>query len=53
MDIHLLAHELRARRWAVALFPKHIRVVIMPHIREEHIRKFLDDLNDIVQNLKL
>jgi tyrosine decarboxylase/aspartate 1-decarboxylase len=51
MDIHLLAHELRARRWAVALFPKHIRIVIMPHIREEHIRKFLDDLKDIVNDM--
>lgn len=48
LDIRRVAKELRLRRWAVALFPRHIRVVVMPHIQELHIEKFLDDLKEIV-----
>jgi len=47
-DIRRIARELRIRKWAVSLFPNHIRIVIMPHIKKQHIEKFLEDLKDIV-----
>ena len=52
LDVRRIAHQLRLRKWAVALFPNHIRIVIMPHIREEHIEEFLDDLKDIANNMQ-
>jgi tyrosine decarboxylase/aspartate 1-decarboxylase len=51
LDIRRVAEELRLREWAVSLFPNHIRIVIMPHIKEQHIRQFLEDLNKIVEEL--
>jgi len=50
-DIGLVAKELRLRKWAVSLFPKHIRVVVMPHIRKSHIDSFLTDLREISKKL--
>lgn len=50
-DIRRIAQELRLRRWAVALFPGHIRIVVMPHIQEQHIEMFLDDLKDVANKL--
>jgi len=48
----LLAQTLRRRGWAVALFPSHIRIVVMPHVTASHIDVFLEDLNDAVKKLK-
>ena len=47
--------ELRKRNWMLGKFINFnlIRVVIMPHVERAHLSDFLDDLNDIVQNLKL
>lgn len=50
-DIRQIAQELRLKGWAVSLFPKHIRIVVMPHIRKQHIEKFLEDLRSIVSKL--
>ena len=47
-DIRRIEKELRLKKWAVSLFPNHIRIVVMPHVQEEHIEKFLEDLKDIV-----
>ncbi len=52
MSIQALAHELRKRGWAIALFPNYIRVVVMPHIKAFHIQVFLEDLNEAVKKLK-
>jgi tyrosine decarboxylase/aspartate 1-decarboxylase len=49
LDIKQIAKELRLKGWAVALFPKYIRVVIMPYVQERHINKFLEDLKSIAQ----
>jgi tyrosine decarboxylase/aspartate 1-decarboxylase len=49
LDIGRVTEELRRRGWAVALFPSHIRIVIMPYVQEEHINKFLKDLRSIAQ----
>lgn len=50
-DIRQIAQELRTRRWAISLFPEHIRIVIMPHVQKQHIEKFLEDLKDIANKL--
>lgn len=52
IDIRRVAEKLRLRKWAVSLFPHHIRIVIMPHIKEKHIEQFLEDLNSIVDELR-
>ena len=51
-DIRRIAEELRLRKWAIALFPHHIRIVIMPHVKEPHIEELLQDLNEIVKELR-
>jgi tyrosine decarboxylase/aspartate 1-decarboxylase len=50
-DIRRIAKELRLRKWAVSLFPNHIRIVVMPHVQKQHIEEFLEDLKDIVNEL--
>lgn len=50
-DIRQIAQELRIRKWAVSLFPNHIRIVVMPHVQTRHIEKFLEDLKDIANKL--
>jgi tyrosine decarboxylase/aspartate 1-decarboxylase len=51
-DIRRIANQVRLRKWAVSLFPDHIRIVLMPHVHEEHIEEFLEDLNDITSQLR-
>ena len=51
-DIRRLAEELRRRKWAISLFPRHIRIVIMPHVQEKHVDEFLQDLSKIVKGLR-
>jgi tyrosine decarboxylase/aspartate 1-decarboxylase len=51
-DIGRIAQELRRRKWAVSLFPHHIRIVIMPHVHQEHVVKFLEDLKQVVRELR-
>lgn len=43
-----LASELRKNGWAVALFPKHIRIVIMPHLKSTHLSWLVRDLKNIM-----
>jgi len=50
-DIRRIAKELRLRKWAVSLFPNHIRIVVMPHVQKQHIEQFLKDLKGIVNKL--
>ena len=47
LDIRKIAKDLRHKGWAVALFPRHIRIVIMPYVQEQHVHKFLEDLRSI------
>jgi tyrosine decarboxylase/aspartate 1-decarboxylase len=51
LDVKLIAQELRHKGWAVALFPKHIRIVIMPHVRRQHVDAFLEDLKSVADRL--
>ena len=52
LDIRRVTEELRLRKWAVSLFPHHIRIVVMPHIKKQHIEQFLEDLNRIADELR-
>ncbi|MBN2441687.1 MAG: tyrosine decarboxylase MfnA [Spirochaetales bacterium] len=47
-----IAHKLREKDWAIALFPNHIRIVIMPHVYPEHIAHFIDDLKKVLDELR-
>lgn len=48
IDAETLATRLRERGWSVSLFPRHVRVVVMPHVEPRHLDAFLDDLEDVV-----
>jgi len=52
LDIRRVTEKLRLRKWAVSLFPHHIRIVVMPHIKKQHIEQFLEDLNRIADELR-
>jgi tyrosine decarboxylase/aspartate 1-decarboxylase len=52
-DIKLIDGKLREGGWAAALFPRHLRIVLMPHIHENHVEVFLEDLKRIVQELRV
>lgn len=45
-----LADALRTRGWAVAAFPGHLRIVVMPHFTEGMVRGFLKDLRESVKS---
>jgi tyrosine decarboxylase/aspartate 1-decarboxylase len=51
-DVRRIAEELRLREWAISLFPRHIRIVIMPHVQERHVEDLLQDLRKIVKQLR-
>jgi tyrosine decarboxylase/aspartate 1-decarboxylase len=51
-DVRQVAQRLRRKGWAVALFPKHIRIVVMPHIRQEHVDEFVEDLKRVADKLR-
>ncbi len=44
-----LAHKLGLMGWAVSIssYPRAVRVVLMPHIRKEHIKLFIEDLSSL------
>ncbi len=42
--VELVASRLRQRGWAVSLFPRHLRVVLMPHLKAKHVSALLKDL---------
>ncbi len=47
--------ELRKKGWAMGIFRNwnFARVVIMPHITQDHIYRFVDDIKDTLQSLTL
>jgi tyrosine decarboxylase/aspartate 1-decarboxylase len=51
IDVHLIFQELRKRGWAVSLFSDYLRIVIMPHTKPSHIKRLLEDLQMIIENL--
>ena len=51
VEIELIARELRNKGWAISLFPNHIRIVVMPHVKLLHIGNFLNDLEVVMEKL--
>jgi tyrosine decarboxylase / aspartate 1-decarboxylase len=49
MDVDELSERLKRLGWAVSKssYPRAIRIIVMPHVNEEHVRTFLDDLKHI------
>jgi len=52
LDISEVARQLRLREWAVSLFPHHIRIVVMPHVKEQHVKELIQDLKQIATMLR-
>jgi tyrosine decarboxylase/aspartate 1-decarboxylase len=52
LDLFEIENKLREKGWALGAFPKLLRVVVMPHIKKSHIRKFCADLEEIIKSLK-
>ncbi len=50
-DPGIVDRKLRERGWALGNFGSFLRVVIMPHIRKEHLVEFVGDLREILENL--
>jgi tyrosine decarboxylase / aspartate 1-decarboxylase len=44
-----IARRLEDKGWAISLssYPRAIRIIVMPHLKLEHIEDFIDDLNQI------
>lgn len=53
MSVDELAVKLKELGWAVSIssYPKAIRVIVMPHIKKEHVESFLEDLK-VLKNVK-
>lgn len=53
IDVDTLQKQLQAYGWIVSLaeYPHVIRLVLMPHIKKEHIDEFLVDLDIIIQKI--
>lgn len=50
-NINKIDKQLRRRGWAIGLFPNMIRIVVMPHVEECHVEKFIYDLSKITKKL--
>ena len=49
MTVWQIADRLDERGWAVSIssYPQAIRIIVMPHLKKEHIKSFLTDLREI------
>jgi tyrosine decarboxylase/aspartate 1-decarboxylase len=49
MSVDEIARRLEGKGWAVSLasYPKAIRIIVMPHLKLEHVEAFLADLETI------
>ena len=53
-SMHEIDMELREKNWMTGKFEAFnlIRIVIMPHVKREHLSKFLKDLEDILKKTR-
>ncbi len=52
VDVSLVFQELRKCGWAVSLFHNYLRIVVMPHTKPSHIKRFLEEIQRILENLR-
>ncbi|WP_175059002.1 tyrosine decarboxylase MfnA [Thermococcus sp. 2319x1] len=43
--------ELKARGWGISAHRGYIRIVMMPHVKREHLEEFLKDLREILRRV--
>jgi len=46
-----LEAELKARGWGISAHRGYIRIVMMPHVKREHLEEFLKDLREILRKV--
>ncbi|WP_048151180.1 tyrosine decarboxylase MfnA [Palaeococcus ferrophilus] len=46
-----LEEALKARGWGISAHRGYIRIVVMPHVKREHLEEFLRDLGEIAKRL--
>ncbi|WP_461865935.1 tyrosine decarboxylase MfnA [Thermococcus sp.] len=47
-ELERIEGELKNRGWGISAHRGYIRIVMMPHVRREHLEKFLNDLREIL-----
>lgn len=52
LDICQIDQELRKLKWSLGKFTNTLRIVVMPHIKTQHIEQFLTDLEQITKKLQ-
>ncbi|WP_148883193.1 tyrosine decarboxylase MfnA [Thermococcus aciditolerans] len=50
-NLEEVEEELKKRGWGVSAHRGYIRIVMMPHVRREHLEAFLKDLREIARNV--
>ncbi len=50
-DLERVEERLKARGWGISAHRGYIRIVMMPHVRREHLEEFLMDLRGILRKL--
>ncbi|ASI99979.1 tyrosine decarboxylase MfnA [Thermococcus gorgonarius] len=50
-NLEKVEEELKKRGWGISAHRGYIRIVMMPHVRREHLEEFLKDLREIVAGL--
>ena len=46
----ILFEKLERKGWVLSIFPTHLRVVIMPHVKKKHLKAFVSDLSEVFEN---
>ncbi|WP_297435628.1 tyrosine decarboxylase MfnA [Thermococcus sp.] len=49
-NLEKVEEELKKRGWGISAHRGYIRIVMMPHVRREHLEEFLEDLEDITSS---
>lgn len=53
IDIKEILAELRERGWAVSEWKDYIRITLMPHVKKSYLKKFMKDLNKILDSYRV
>ncbi|WP_099209458.1 tyrosine decarboxylase MfnA [Thermococcus henrietii] len=48
-NLEWVEEELKRRGWGISAHRGYIRIVLMPHVRREHLEEFLRDLGEVVR----
>ncbi|WP_297514235.1 tyrosine decarboxylase MfnA [Thermococcus sp.] len=48
-NLERVEEELKRRGWGISAHRGYIRIVLMPHVRREHLEEFLRDLGEVVR----